>query len=125
LHFERHWERPVWRKLVFFCVVLPLAVLLIALAVVNREPVTLILDPFGGTEPWLTLTAPLFLFLLGAFAFGLVVGGIATWLSQGKWRKAARTQSREARDFRRQVERLEKELETTEPPPQRAQLTAE
>jgi hypothetical protein len=115
----------VWRKLILVLVVLPLAVVLIALAVVNRKPALLVLDPLGGTEPGLSLEAPLFLLLLGAFAFGLVVGGIATWIGQGKWRRLAREETRQARDWRRQADRLEKELESTDRGPPRAQLPAE
>jgi hypothetical protein len=115
----------VWRKLILGLVVVPLAVVLIALAVVNRKPALLILDPLGGTEPGLSLEAPLFLFLLGAFAFGLVVGGIATWIGQGKWRRLAREETRQARDWRRQADRLEKELEGLEPSTHRVQLPAE
>jgi Lipopolysaccharide assembly protein A domain len=101
----------MWRKLVLALVVIPLGVVLVTLAIVNRKPALLVLDPFGGSEGGLSLEAPLFLFLLGAFALGLVVGGIATWLRQGKWRKAAREGAREARELRRQADRLEKELE--------------
>jgi hypothetical protein len=115
----------VWRKLILGLVVVPLAVVLIALAVVNRKPALLILDPLGGTEPGLSLEAPLFLFLLGAFAFGLVVGGIATWIGQGKWRRLAREETRQARDWRRQADRLEKELEGLEPSTHRVQHPAE
>jgi hypothetical protein len=115
----------VWRKLILALVVVPLGVVLVALAVVNRKPALLILDPLGGAEPGLFFEAPLFLFLLGAFAFGLVVGGIATWLGQGKWRRTARAEAREARDWRRQADRLEKELEGLEPSTHRVQLPAE
>ena len=115
----------MWRKLILVFVVLPLAVVLIALAVVNRKPALLVLDPLGGTEPGLSLEAPLFLLLLGAFAFGLVVGGIATWIGQGKWRRLAREETRQARDWRRQADRLEKELESTDRGAARAQLPAE
>jgi len=115
----------VWRKLILALVVVPLGVVLVALAVVNRKPVLLILDPFGGAEPGLFLEAPLFLFLLGAFALGLLVGGIATWLGQGKWRRTARAEAREAREWRRQADRLEKELEGLEPSAHRVQLPAE
>ena len=114
----------MWRKLILVLVVLPLAVVLIALAVVNRKPAMLILDPLGGTDPGLSLEAPLFLFLLGAFAFGLLVGGIATWIGQGKWRRLAREETRQARDWRRQADRLEKELEGLNPGTPRAQLPA-
>lgn len=105
----------MWRKLILALVVVPLGVVLIALAVVNRAPATLILDPFGGAEPNLTLEAPFFLFLLGAFALGLLVGGMASWLNQRKWRRTAREEAREARDWRRQADRLERELQDLDP----------
>jgi uncharacterized integral membrane protein len=113
----------VWRKLVLAFVVVPLGVVLIALAVVNRKPVELILNPFDGSQPTFSLSAPLFLFLLGAFALGLVIGGVATWLGQGKWRRTARKEAREAREWRHQADRLEKELEGLHTP--RAQLPAD
>jgi Lipopolysaccharide assembly protein A domain len=115
----------VWRKLILALVVIPLGVVLIALAVVNRKPALLILDPLGGTESGLSLQAPLFLLLLGSFALGLVVGGIVTWIGQGKWRRLAREETRQARDWRRQADRLEKELEGLGTANQRAQLPAE
>jgi len=81
--------------------------------------------PSAAPSPAFFFEAPLFLFLLGAFAFGLVVGGIATWLGQGKWRRTARAEAREARQWRRQADRLEKELEGLEPSAHRVQLPAE
>ena len=51
-----------------------------------------------------------------------IVGGIATWLSQGKWRRTARFGAREARDLRRQTSRLEKELEGLHAAPPRVRL---
>ena len=113
----------MWRKLVLALVMVPLGVALVILAVVNRKPAHLVLDPFGRSEPGLSLEAPLFLFLLGAFAFGLVVGGIATWLGQGKWRRNAREGAREVKEWRRQADRLEKELEGTGHATDRPRLT--
>ena len=115
----------MWRKLILALIVIPLGVILVALAVVNRTPTRLVLDPLGGTEPGLSLEAPFFLFLLGAFAVGLVVGGGATWLGQGKWRRLAREETRQARDWRRQADRLEKELEGLDASRPRGQLPAE
>ena len=112
------------RKLILVFLVIPLGAVLIALAVVNREPTNLVLDPFGG-EPALSIEAPFFLFLLGAFALGLIVGGVASWLNQGKWRRTAREEAREARDWRRQADRLERELQTVNPAPARPQVSAD
>jgi hypothetical protein len=115
----------VWRKLILALVVVPLGVVLIALAVVNRAPTVLILDPFGGAEPNFSVQAPFFLFLLAAFALGLAVGGVASWVNQGKWRRTAREEAREARDWRRQADHLEKELESLNPAGERPRLTTE
>lgn len=115
----------MWRKLILALVVVPLGVILVALAVVNRKSVELVLDPFGGEAPHFSLQAPLFLLLLGTFAVGLIAGGIATWLSQGKWRRLAREETRQARDWRRQADRLEKELEGLGPTANRPRLTVD
>jgi hypothetical protein len=115
----------VWRKLILALVVVPLGVVLVALAVVNRKSVELILNPFGGAEPSLSLQAPLFLLLLGGFALGLVAGGVTTWLGQGKWRRTAREEAREARQWRHQADRLEKEIEGSSSAPNRPRLTVD
>ncbi len=115
----------MWRKLILVLVIVPLGAILIALAVVNRKPADLILDPFGAAESGLSIEAPFFLFLLGAFALGLIVGGFASWLNQGKWRRTARDEAREARDWRRQADRLERELESVNPAGAHPQLRAD
>ncbi len=115
----------MWRKIAIGFIVVPLGVILVALAVVNRKPVQLVLDPFGGLDPSISIEAPLFLLLLGVFALGLIVGGIATWFTQGKWRRMAREESRQARDWRRQADRLERELESLDSTRTRARLSAD
>ena len=115
------------RKLIFGLLVIPLGVLLTALAVVNRIPATLVLDPLGGADPHLAVDVPLFLLMLGALAFGLLIGGLATWLGQSKWRRMARQRGQESTHWRRQADRLEKELEamdaTNRPSAARSRLT--
>ncbi|MGE5261701.1 MAG: LapA family protein [Actinomycetota bacterium] len=115
----------MWRKIAIGFIVVPLGIVLVALAVVNRKPVQLVLDPFGALDPSLAIEAPLFLLVLGVFALGLIVGGIATWFTQGKWRRMAREEAREARDWRRQADRLEKELEGLDSTRVRARLPAD
>jgi uncharacterized integral membrane protein len=112
----------VGRKLVFVLIVLPIALVLVALAVANRAPVDVVLDPIGHRY---TAGIPLFLLVLGAFALGLLIGGFATWMGQAKWRKAARSRGREASDLRRQSDRLEQELQAIQASPKQARLTAD
>lgn len=77
-------------RLVTVLILIPLAIVLVALAVANRAPVTFTIDPFNPGNPGLTLSLPLFVLLFAALALGLVVGSLATWFRQGRYRKAAR-----------------------------------
>ena len=43
---------------------------------------------------------PLFMLIFALVAVGVVVGGIAAWLRQHKWRMRARRAEAEARDLR-------------------------
>ncbi len=76
-------------------VVVPLAIVLIALAVANRAPVMFTLDPFDPGNPGLSIEVPLFALLMAALALGLVVGSAITWLKQGRYRRIARERGRE------------------------------
>ena len=98
------------RKLVAALIVVPLGVLLVALAVVNRKPVTLGLNPFDA-QFRLGRRGPVVPVSARRLCPWTAIGGLATWLSQGKWRKTARAEARAASTWRRQADRLEKELE--------------
>lgn len=76
-------------------VLLPIAVVIVLLAVANREAVTLSFDPFSP-EPVFSLVLPLYAVLFGAVALGILVGGIGSWLSQAGTRQRARYHRREA-----------------------------
>lgn len=87
-------------RFVFIIIFVPLAIILIALAVANRELVAFTLDPFHPGNPALTLKLPLFIYLFLTLAIGLVVGSIATWLKQGRYRRLARQREQEVRGLR-------------------------
>jgi hypothetical protein len=66
-------------KLLRWFILPPVALLVMALAVANRQEVTFSFDPFNPAEPALGLTMPLALIVLGALGIGIVIGGVATW----------------------------------------------
>jgi len=76
-------------------VLIPLAIVLIALAVANRAPVAFTIDPFNPGNPGLTVSLPLFVYLFAALVLGLIIGSCATWLRQGRYRKLARQRETE------------------------------
>lgn len=77
-------------RILLVLVLIPLAVVLIALAVANCSPAAFTLDPFNPGNPALTYTLPLFILLFAALAAGLILGSMITWLKQGRYRKQAR-----------------------------------
>lgn len=87
-------------RFVLVAIIVPIAIVLIALAVANRGLVAFTLDPFNPGNPALTLQMPLFVFLFVAGAIGIVIGSCATWLKQGRYRKLARQRSAEAETLR-------------------------
>ena len=87
-------------------ILLPVAILIVLLAVANRAPVTLSLDPFSQDAPEFATQLPLFAVIFAAVMLGVVIGGAASWLAQGKNRKSRRELRRETRQLRYETERL-------------------
>jgi uncharacterized integral membrane protein len=102
------------RTFVAALVLIPLAIVIVLLALANRQAVTLSLDPFLSEQSSLATTQPLFILLLAALVTGVIVGGIAAWLRQGKWRLAARRAQAETRALRAETEALKERLEAAE-----------
>ena len=96
------------RKVVAAVILVPLAVLIVAFAVANREKVTIALDPFGPNSAAAWQTQPLFVVVIGALILGVIVGGIAAWLRQAKWRRTARRLEREVANLRAEVDTLKR-----------------
>lgn len=102
-------------------VLVPLGLFVVLLAVANRTAVTVSLDPFAGTAPSFSITLPLFVVLFAAVALGVILGGTASWLVQGRNRRAARGHRREAQRLHAESERLKNALAARAPilPPSR------
>lgn len=98
------------RRFLILFVLLPVAIVIVALSVANRAGVVLSLDPFTGGAPRWSIEAPLFVLLFATLAIGIVIGGIATWIGQGRWRRAARTERANAARLRQEIERLRQRM---------------
>lgn len=94
------------RSLMRWLVMIPVGLVLILLALANRHAVVLSLDPFGQQAAGLSLSVPLFVVILLSMMAGVLVGGIALWIGQGRHRRAARLHKREAERLRREAETL-------------------
>lgn len=97
------------RRILRWIIGLPIALIVIAFAVANRQWTRLSLDPFSSTTPFLTIEMPLWaLFIFGVF-IGMLVGWAACWFAQGKHRKLAR-------ERRSEIARLQSDLEMAKNP---------
>jgi uncharacterized integral membrane protein len=83
------------------------AVVLLGFAFANRDFVTVSFDPFASRDnAALSIDAPLFAVVIVAAMLGVVAGAFATWLSQGRHRRASRQSRLEADKWRAQAEAL-------------------
>jgi uncharacterized integral membrane protein len=96
----------MFRKILTAVIVIPLAVIIIAFAVANRQAVTVSFDPFSAAHPAYAVTVPLFILLFVVLILGVIVGGIAAWLNQSAWRRTARKLDADMRALHDELEAL-------------------
>lgn len=97
------------KRIVTLLVGFPLALVLVAIAVTNRQTVPMILDPFRPENPALVLNFPFYAYLFGSLVIGVLLGGAATWFGQSRWRRAARAHGERAARFEAEADRLTRE----------------
>src|SRR5262245_32349830 len=101
----RRWRRPAeWGpamvRFLKALVLLPIAVLVVLIAVANRGPVQVSLDPFSKAAPEIAFSLPLFALIFAAVILGVLIGGCAAWLAQGRHRRERRRMSRDLQMLR-------------------------
>ena len=94
------------RKVVTAVIVVPLAIVVIAFALANRQAVTVSFDPFSSTSPAYAASLPLFLLIFVLVIFGVLIGGVAAWLRQSAWRRAARQLDADVRALHQEIEAM-------------------
>jgi uncharacterized integral membrane protein len=91
-------------RVVFFALV---ALILLGFAFANRHDVIVSFDPFAAIDnAALSIAAPLFAVVIVAAMLGVVAGALATWVSQGRHRRASRQSRVEAEKWRAQAQAL-------------------
>lgn len=103
-------ELNVLKRLLVLPIVVLVAGLLITIAVSNRHPVKIILDPISDV-PVLAFELPFFVYLLVALIIGVVLGGMRTWIGQSHWRRSARMRAQDAMRWQAEADRLQRERE--------------
>lgn len=92
---------------------IPLLIIGVVFAVVNRQDVDVLIWPFG-----IQLQAPLFLVILLALFLGFLIGGLLAWFSaHAARRREKRQQNEKLRALERQLEDLRRGRESSPPTP--------
>jgi len=105
----------VFRKIATWIFIIPLAAVIIAFAVANRHAVTVSFDPFSAASPAYAATVPLFAALFAVLIFGVLIGGFAAWIRQGKWRRAARKLDSEVRALHEEMDAIRRHFGSSTP----------
>ena len=88
-------------------VLIPIAVVILAFSIANRSAVAVSFDPFSPPDSAAALiTAPLFIVLFLTLMLGVLIGGVATWFTQGVNRRKARVARDEAERWQDEAVRL-------------------
>ena len=106
--------KPVFRKIVTAIIVVPLVAVIVAFAVANRQAVTVSFDPFSSASPAYAATLPLFAIIFAVLILGVLIGGIAAWIGQRKWRRAARRLDSEVRALHDEMDTIRRRFGTSE-----------
>jgi uncharacterized integral membrane protein len=105
------------RKVVIYGILVPLALIIVAFALANRQIVTVSFDPFSTVNPAYAVRAPLFVLIFVLVIVGVLVGGVAAWLRQHKWRRAARLLRHQVHELHDENVALRRRLAEPEPAP--------
>jgi hypothetical protein len=105
------------RRFLNWAVGLPIAVIVIAFCVANRQWIEISFDPFSQAQPFATMSMPLWaLFFVGLF-FGIIAGWISCWFAQAKWRRATREARSDLQKAQDETARIERERKAQLPAP--------
>jgi len=94
------------RKIVTAVIIVPLAIVIVAFALANRQAVTVSFDPFSLASPAYAASLPLFVLIFVLVIAGVIIGGIAAWLRQATWRRTARQLDADMRALHQELEAL-------------------
>jgi uncharacterized integral membrane protein len=103
------------RKVLAALVLVPLVIVLVLFAVANRQTVTVSFDPFSTLTPAYAASLPLFVLIFVLVVIGILIGGTAAWLGQGKWRRAVRRLDAQTRQMNEEIRELRRRGDSEHP----------
>ena len=99
------------KRIASLLILVPVGIVVMALAVANRQAVEVAIPPHIGEAPLLSFSMPLFALLFATLFVGMLMGSFATWVTQGKHRKEARRQKVEATKMTFEAQKLAEQVD--------------
>jgi hypothetical protein len=98
-------------KFLKLLILIPAGIVILAFSIANRALVTVSFDPFSplGLSS-AVVTAPLFAIMFATLIAGVIIGGTATWFTQGAHRRKARLARDEAEQWQEEAVRLREKV---------------
>ena len=98
-------------------ILVPIAVVILAFAIANRTIVSISFDPFSTADTsGALIMAPMFVILFLTLMVGVLIGGVATWFTQGTNRQKARVARDQAERWEDEARRLREQNPTMSVP---------
>jgi uncharacterized integral membrane protein len=98
------------KSILKWLLLLPFAAVIVVFSIYNRHGVEVMVDPSSIFYSGMKFTLPLYMVVFASMMIGVLAGGIASWLKQGKHRKAARDARSDARKLHGEAERLRSQV---------------
>jgi uncharacterized integral membrane protein len=98
------------RRFLKALVTIPAAAVLVGLAIANRQPVTVSFNPFDSSDPDLAMSVPLYVAGFTVLIAGVLLGGFAAWLKQGKHRRTGSRLAAEVVTIRTELAHLKGQM---------------
>ena len=103
------------KRIVLFLILVPVAIFVVAFAIANRHIATVSLDPFttldAAEPPLVSFSLPMWILLFLVLLLGVVIGGLAGWAGQARYRREARLKRREANRWHRRADEEHERVE--------------
>lgn len=93
------------KRLIALLILVPIAIVVVWMAVTNRQPISIAFPPEIRGEPFFTFEVPLYMAFFATLLLGVFIGSFTTWFKQGKHRKAARVQKAEANKWHNEADK--------------------
>ncbi|WP_332065243.1 LapA family protein [Bartonella sp. CB189] len=96
----------ITKRILLAIILVPLAILLIAFIMANRQMVILTINPFRINSENFTYQAPLFIWLFVFFSLGVLLSGIISWFTCMKCKKALKESKAELEKLKKSISNI-------------------